>query len=58
MMFGDDKNATTDRNAYTNLGIIKKLTLSLNKHLRAIKGEKYVASIRKKFLYTTTTRSP
>lgn len=51
MMFGDDKNATTDRNAYTNLGIIKKLTLSLNKHLRAIKGEKYVASIRKNFLY-------
>ena len=51
VMYRDDENATTDKNAYTNLGIIKKLSLSLHKHMRAIKGDAYVADIRKKFLY-------
>ncbi len=51
MTYGDDRNATTDKNAYTNLGIIKKFVHSLNKHMRAIKGDAYVASMRKKFLY-------
>lgn len=50
-MFADDQNSTTDKNAYGNLGVIKKLVFSLTKHLRAIKGNAYVAGIRKKFLY-------
>lgn len=51
MTYGDDENATTDKNAYTNLGIIKKFVHSLTKHMRAIKGGHYVGDMRKKFLY-------
>lgn len=50
-MFADDENATTNKQAYCNLGIIKSFVLSLTRHLKAIKGDAYVASMRKKFLY-------
>lgn len=50
-LFEDDENTVMDKQASCNLGIIKKMVLSLMKHLRAIKGAKYVADIRKKFLW-------
>jgi predicted transposase YbfD/YdcC len=51
MLFADDENAVMNKQASCNLGIIKKMVLSLMKHLRAIKGAPYVADIRKKFLW-------
>lgn len=51
MLFGDDANTVMDKRASGNLGIIKKMVLSLMKHLRAIKATQYVADIKKRFLW-------